>query len=205
MSALASLQPFARRWRPVARAGERCERCAEPLDENHHRHLVDLDRRALLCVCPACGLGQTGPLDRYRPVPNRVLADPAFALDDAKWSALQIPVRLAFIFFNSRTPGWVALYPSPAGAAESQLPLEAFSDLAAATPLIGAAEPDVEALLVYGRRGRTFETFLVPIDVCYELVGKVRVHWSGFHGGDRAWQEIEAFFADLRARAEAVR
>jgi hypothetical protein len=204
MNALASLAPFARTWRPVARAGERCEMCAEPIDEHRHRHLVDLERRLILCACSGCGLGQAGAAGRYRTVPTRVLTDATFSLDDAQWNALQIPVRLAFIFFNSSLGRWVALYPSPAGAAESQLPLEAFAPVAAATPLVAAAEPDVEALLVYGRLGRPFQLFLAPIDVCYQLVGKVRVHWTGFHGGDRAWQEIESFFADLRTQSGAA-
>lgn len=29
----------------------------------------------------------------------------------------------------------------------------------------------------------------------------VRLHWKGFHGGDRARREIAAFFAGLRAQA----
>jgi hypothetical protein len=202
MSALVSLAPFARAWQPVARPGERCDGCGTPLDGEHHRHLVDLDRSALRCVCDACR-----PLaseDRYRLVPTRILIDPDFILDEARWSALDIPVRLAFIYFSSRLGRWAAFYPSPAGAAESLLTMESFSGLAAATRLVSAAAPDVEALLVHGDRESRFETFLVPIDLCYQLVGKVRLHWRGFSGGDRAWQELETFFADLRGRAEVV-
>jgi len=213
---------------------ERCQLCAAPLaDDEEHPHLVDLDARALLCACATCagvfalpgaggersdgnparvpGLSRDDSArqsratsTRYRLVPSRVLVDADFVLPDARWEALRIPVRLAFIFFNSRAGRWVALYPSPAGAAESELGLEAFRELAAATPLLDAVEPDVEALLVYGRRGRPFETFLVSIDACYRLVGRVRLHWQGFHGGDAAWREIEGFFADLRARARPV-
>jgi hypothetical protein len=202
MSALGGLAPFARGWRPVPRAGERCEVCAAELDEQRHRHLVDVERRKLLCVCQRC---RPPHADRYRLVPSRVLVDPDFTFDDAQWAALEIPVRLAFIFFSSPAGRWVAFYPSPAGAAESELPLGGFSVLSAATPLVRAAAPDVEALLIHGRPGSPFETFLVPIDVCYALVGKVRLTWRGFHGGDRAWRELAAFFADLRARAEVVR
>jgi hypothetical protein len=100
--------------------------------------------------------------------------------------------------------GWIALYPSPGGAAEAELPADALRDLAAATRLVGAVEPDVEALLVYGRRTARLESFLVPIDACYRLGGEVRRHWQGFSGGDLVWQRIESFFADLRARARPV-
>jgi hypothetical protein len=162
----------------------------------------------MLCACPSCAttLAAQAPTDdhRLRLVPRRVVFDPGFRLDDAQWAALAIPVRLAFIFFNSRVARWVALYPSPGGAAESELPPAALDNLAAATRLIAEIEPDVEALLVHGRRGGPLETFVAPIDSCYRLVGEVRRHWQGFSGGDLVWQRIEAFFAELRARATTL-
>jgi hypothetical protein len=207
VNALGALQPFARGWRAVPSAGERCQVCAQALEGQDHPHLVDLDRQTLLCACRACvdSLPKVSPGGvRYRAVPDRVLIDPAFRLSEAQWAALQIPVRLAFIFFNSQQARWVALYPSPAGAAESALSLDALQDIAAATPLVGHAQPDVEALLVYGRRGGELETFVVSIEACYRLVGRVRIHWRGFHGGDRASQEIEGFFTTVRAQAQPV-
>jgi hypothetical protein len=61
--------------------------------------------------------------------------------------------------------------------------------------------PDVEALLIYRRRGEDrFQCFIVPIDACYELTGKVRRYWKGFDGGEHVWREIEGFFSSLRAR-----
>jgi hypothetical protein len=208
MNALAALEPFVRAWRTVAPPEERCGLCAHAIDDGRHEHLVDLDQRALLCACPTCATlfahQQPGRAQRYRVVPTRVLVDPAFQLGDPQWTALAIPVRLAFIFYNSRLARWIALYPSPGGAAEAELPADALQDLAAATRLVGAIEPDVEALLVYGRRAAKLESFLVPIDACYRLVGEVRRHWQGFSGGDRVWQRIESFFADLRARAQLV-
>ena len=140
----------------------------------------------------------------YRVVPKRVLVDPGFQLDEAQWAALAVPVRLAFIFYNSRLARWVALYPSPGGAAESDVPPAAFEALAAATRLVAEVAPDVEALLVYGRRTAKLESFLAPIDACYRLVGEVRRSWQGWSGGDVVWGRIESFFADLRARARAV-
>jgi hypothetical protein len=176
-------------------------------DDEGHDHLVDLERRALLCACPTCAAvfaqPAASPPARYRVVPTRVLVDPAFQLEDAQWAALAIPVRLAFIFYNSRLARWVALYPSPGGAAEADVPPEAFRDLAAASRLVGEIAPDVEALLVYGRRTR-LQSFLVPIDEGYRLVGEVRRHWQGINGGDLVWQRIESFFGELRARARAL-
>jgi hypothetical protein len=207
VSALGALSPFVGAARPVAPAGERCQVCAEAIDGDAHEHLCDLEARTLLCACRSCATLFAQPVQgavRMRVVPKRVLVDGAFRLGDAEWAALGLPVRLAFVFFNSRLARWVALYPSPAGATEAELPPGAMEPLAAATPLVAELAPDVEALLIYGRRGGALESFLAPIDACYGLVGRVRLHFRGFHGGDRAWQEIEAFFAGLRARAAAV-
>jgi hypothetical protein len=68
---------------------------------------------------------------------------------------------------------------------------------------------DVEALLVRageaGRGGpRQPECFLVPIDVCYELVGELRRVWRGFDGGSEAHVALQQFFDRVRARAHAT-
>ena len=66
---------------------------------------------------------------------------------------------------------------------------------------LSTIEPDVEALLISRRCGRTeTECWIVPVDACYELVGRIRRHWRGFEGGEEAWVEIDAFFAGLGAR-----
>jgi hypothetical protein len=212
MNALGALEPFVRAWRNVAPSGEAAEQCGVcdyAIDDEQHDHLVDLEDRSLLCACAPCAalfaqqgiLGASG--QRYARVPTRVMVDPTFQLEDAQWNALAIPVRLAFLFYNSRLARWVALYPSPGGAAEAEPPADAFSALQTSTRLIGAIAPDVEGLMVYGRRAGKLESFLAPIDTCYRLVGEVRLHWQGINGGDQVWQRIEAFFAELRARATA--
>jgi hypothetical protein len=181
--------------------GERCDLCAEPVPEEHS-HVVNLDSRAILCACRACYLlftheGAAG--GRFRAVPERYLRDPGFRLDDAQWDALQIPVRMAFFFHNSAMERTVAFYPSPAGATESLLPLEAWEEVVAANPTLASLAPDVEAVLVR-RAAAGFESYLVPIDACYQLVGLVRLHWRGFDGGEEAWREIDGFFDRLRQR-----
>ena len=190
---------------PEQGAGERCELCTTPVGEPHG-HVVQLDSRRLLCTCRACYLlftheGAAG--GRYRAVPDRYLYDPAFALSEAQWDAVQIPVRTAFFFRNSSLGRWVAFYPSPAGATESLLPLETWEEVLAANPRMAEAAPDVEALLVH-RGPERFECWLVPIDACYELVGRVRLHWKGFDGGQEVWEQIEAFFAGLRERSRTL-
>ncbi|HSK36358.1 MAG TPA: DUF5947 family protein, partial [Actinomycetota bacterium] len=131
------------------------------------------------------------------------LHDQAFGLGEGQWDALQIPVRVAFFFHNSDLGRVVAFYPSPAGATESLLPLEAWAEVVAANPVMTDLAPDVEALLVR-RAGQGFECFLVPIDACYELVGLVRMHWKGFDGGQEAWDAIDGFFDAVRERSRPV-
>ena len=180
---------------------ERCEFCGRPLAE-HHGHVVHLEKRNLLCACRPCYLlftpeGAAG--GKYRSVPERYLRIAAPVLSEAQWERLQIPVGMAFFFLNSSLGRTAVFYPSPAGATESLLPLETWAEVVDANPALAALAPDVEALLVY-KRPAGFELYVVPIDACYELVGTVRRHWRGFHGGEEAWQAIDAFFARLAAR-----
>ena len=191
--------------KPRAAPGEACEMCAEPVGDGHS-HVVNLDSRQILCTCRACWLlfthqGAAG--GRYRAVPDRYLHDPGFGLGEAQWEALQIPVRVAFFFNNSDLGRVVAFYPSPAGATESLLPLEAWAEVVAANPVMTDLAPDVEALLVR-RAGQGFECFLVPIDACYELVGLVRMHWKGIDGGQEAWDAIDGFFDAVRERSREI-
>ena len=194
--------------RPAGSAApERCELCATPVAVEHP-HLVEPAQRRLLCACTACGVLFSDPGLRYRRVPDRYLTDSGFVLSDAQWDRLQVPVGMAFFLINSVRGAVVACYPSPAGATESELPLEAWADGVGTSALAALLEPDVEALLVRrgdaGRDGRA-EALLVPIDACYRLVGLVRMHWKGFDGGVAAWAAIDAFFAELRGRARDVR
>jgi uncharacterized protein DUF5947 len=192
--------------RSKPRAGEQCEMCAEPLPDEHG-HVVDVANRTLMCTCKACSLlftHQGAAQGRYRAVGDRYLHDPALTMTEAQWDALQIPVRMAFFFTNSAQGNVVAFYPSPAGATESLLSLDAWDDVVAANPAFADMEADVEALLIYRNDEDAFEAFLVPIDVCYELVGRVRLAWKGFDGGQEAWAEIRAFFARLRERSKRV-
>ncbi|MER7950398.1 DUF5947 family protein [Streptomyces sp. NPDC096079] len=183
---------------------ERCELCGALLAaEERHPHLVDTDKRALVCACGPCAqlMDRSGASPgRFRAVPGRFLSDPDHRIDDRAWESLRIPVSVAYFFRNSALDRTVALYPSPAGATESEPDDEAWRSVLDATRLAGLLEPDVEALLLRRHEGRT-ECFLVPIDLCYELVGRMRLHWQGFDGGAQARAELDALFAHVRDRA----
>jgi hypothetical protein len=187
----------------AAEAPERCEMCATPVP-SEHPHLVQVAERRLLCVCGPCGFLFDNPGaggGGYARVPDRYLVDPAFALTDRQWDALQIPVGMAFFLHNTVRGAIVACYPSPAGATESELTLDAWADGVGASPLAAQLRPDVEALMV---RREPRECLLVPIDACYRLVGLVRMHWRGFDGGSEAWAAIDTFFAELNERARRL-
>ena len=204
MTALQSYEAFARAWRAVAPPETRCHLCAHPLPDDHE-HVLDLRRRWLACACGACAESCTRERNRrFKAVPHRVLLDPAFAFDEERWAALGIPTRLACVVFSSQLGRWVALHPCAAGVAEAPLAREAWGELVASSALIGAVRRDVEAVLVYRRRDERRECFLVPIDVCHLLARRAHLRWRGVDGGDRAWSEIDSFFAELRARARSV-
>jgi len=186
-------------------AAERCEMCSE-LIPDEHQHVVNVSGRQLMCVCRACYLLFTDSNAelRYRSVPDRYLAFPDFALDRRAWEALQIPVGVAFFFTNSALRRTVAFYPGPAGATESQLDLDAWNAISGADPRVGLLADDVEALLVRvpeSRDGAEPQTYLVPIDACYEFVGRLRMLWRGFDGGQEARAFIDGFFSQIEARA----
>lgn len=202
------------RPRPVA--GEACEMCAQPIRDDH-RHVVDLDQRAIQCTCRGCALlfdSEAAADGRYRAVPDRYLHVDPFVLTPVQWASLQIPVGVAFVVHNSRLDSTVAFYPSPGGATESELPLTSWQEIVAANPALADVAADVEAVLVRGggdrpgpgggSSGSEASCFVVPVDRCYELVGMLRMTWRGFDGGQEARAAMADFFTDVGARARTV-
>ncbi|HEX6931585.1 MAG TPA: DUF5947 family protein [Streptosporangiaceae bacterium] len=197
---------------------EKCELCSTAIPAGHG-HLADIDHASLLCACRACYLLFTqheAVRGRFRAVPDRYLTDPDHSLTAAEWEQLEIPVGLAFFLRSSRTGTVTAFYPSPAGATECRLDLAAWARLTTAHRLLAAAEPDVEAVLITragaaapgsaagaepGEPAASVECFVVPIDACYELAGRMRLHWRGFDGGAEARQAIASFLDTVRSRA----
>ncbi len=177
---------------------ERCELCSEVLD-GRHGHLVDTEKRSIACACRACYLlfthgGAAG--GKYRAIPERICHDPERPLDPMDWNELQIPVTMAFFFRNSALDRVVAGYPSPGGVTECELDLEAWDRLAVAYPLLAELAPDTEAIFVNKE-----EVFLIPIDMCYSLVGELRLYWQGFDGGAEVREALDKFLTGLRRRA----
>ena len=187
-----------------AEHAERCELCAAYRLADHG-HVVDRTARKLCCVCGPCAVAFQGAREgRYLGIPTRFATDLTFCLTAAQWDALAIPVRLAFIMRQSSQERWVAFCPSAAGASEAELSQSAWSELAVQQPLLRSIRDDVETALVRSGPGGTFACFVVPIDVCYELVALVRRYFRGFSGGERVQLETDRFFARLEAASEIV-
>jgi hypothetical protein len=188
-------------------AGERCEMCSETIADEH-QHVVNIEGRQLMCVCRGCYLlfSDTAAELRFRAIPDRYLAFPDFALDRRAWETLQIPVGMAFFFRNSALDRTVAFYPGPAGATESELDLNAWNDIRAADPRVEMLADDTEALLVRvpDDGAEPPECHLVPIDACYEFIGRLRMLWHGFDGGADVRKFITEFFALLDDRSKVV-
>ncbi len=186
--------------RPQAEPIEKCDLCSAPLVPQHE-HLVEPGSRRLLCACQACAvLFSSQQNARFRRVPQFAVRLTDFQLTDAQWDSLLIPINLAFFFHNSSNGRTVAVYPSPAGATESLLELDAWQEIVAANPRLQSLQPDVEALLV-NRTTSEHEYYLVSIDRCYELVGLIRTNWKGLSGGPKVWEAIHLFFENLKSTA----
>jgi len=198
----AALRRFARA-RPVI---ERCDFCGAELGELH-QHLIEPERRRLVCVCGACAIlfGSQGET-AYRRVPRRIRYLPDFRMTDAQWDGLLIPIQLAFFFHSSAAGRVIALYPSPAGPTESSLDLAMWDEVAQDNPALKRMSPDVEGLLVNrsARAGGAPDYFIAPIDECFKLAGLIRANWRGLSGGEEVWKEIGRFFADLKTRSNEV-
>jgi hypothetical protein len=185
LGAFAALRRRRRAKRPVEEP-ERCDLCAQQVPADH-RHLFDPQERQLVCACGPCAiLFPWQAKARYKEVPRETRRLAEYALSDADWDALMIPINIAFFV---RSAGRVtAFYPSPAGAMASSLDV---SDL----PLVPLLD-DVEALVI-NRLGEP-QYWVLPIDHCYRLVGIIRSKWRGLSGGDEVWDAVGRFFAELR-------
>jgi hypothetical protein len=200
-----SLRRFTQQRDGARAPAEHCELCSEAIP-SEHRHLLDLQARNVLCACNACALlfGDKGSgAGKYRLIPKRCLALTNFQMSDEQWDELMIPVNMVYMFHDSASGRVMAYYPSPVGATESLLDLHHWEDLLAVNPVLDDLEADVEALLI-NRVRNSREHYIVPIDTCFKLVGLMRLSWRGLSGGQEVWQAIEAYFADLRAKAQPV-
>ena len=203
-----ALRQFTRVRRSPSRAVEQCELCSAGL-AHEHPHLVEVASRQILCACDACATLFDGmEKSKYKRVSRRAEYLIDFEMTDGQWETLLIPINMAFFFSSSIEGRVIALYPSPAGAVESLLPLEAWNEIADSNHALSHLQPDIEALLV-NRVGHAHgltqaEYYIAPIDECYKLVGLIRSNWRGLSGGTDVWTEIGRFFSDLRLKADVV-
>jgi hypothetical protein len=185
---------------PVAVDTELCDLCGVGIADDH-RHLLHLAERRIVCSCEACWAMRAGEGD-YRPVGNRTLWLPDLDMPDDVWASFQIPIGLAFFMQSTVTACVVALYPSPAGATESELHFESWNRLVELNPVLRDLEPDVEGLIV-NRMAEPAQYVIAPIDRCYELTGTIKAAWEGISGGAAVEPAIEGFFERLRGAAVA--
>lgn len=177
-----------------------CELCGLVIPDRH-RHVYEPATRAVLCACQACSIlfVPGNPDARFRTVPDRVLADPQFTMDEQQWATVGVPVGL--VVFVRRAGQIVACYPGPAGVTETELAPQAWNAIVAATSLASRLEDDVEGLLIHRDRGHVHaDCFLIPITAAYELTGMLRTTWRGFSGGAEARSALAAFVTGLHQR-----
>jgi hypothetical protein len=179
-------------------AQERCDLCNTTLPDDH-RHMLHLVDRRIVCTCEACWALHSGDAE-YRPTGKRTLWLDGFDCGDEVWAAFQVPIGLAFFMRSTVTESVVAFYPSPAGATESELTLEAWEALVRANPVLEQLEPDAEALVV-NRLSQPAEYVVLPIDQCYALVGLIKSRWEGISGGGAIETAVPQFFAAIRERS----
>lgn len=192
-----------RRFARPRTAPKRCELCSVGLAANH-RHMLEMSNGRIICACDSCALRFQTVLDgRFRLIPRDIRSLPELNWTDVDWESLALPINLAFFLRSTPEQRMKAMYPSPAGATESLLPLKAWDSLVANNVVLAEMQPDVEALLV-NRVGTKREHYLAPIDVCFELVGLIRVHWRGLAGGEIVWGEIDKFFSRLQSESHPV-
>jgi hypothetical protein len=182
----------------IGRDEEHCEVCSRGIPADH-RHLLNLEERQIACVCDSCWALQSGEA-RFIPVGNRTLWLEDFRLPEAIWASFRIPIGLAFFMHSSVTDCVVAMYPSPAGATESELHFSTWHGLVELNPVLEDLEPDAEGLIV-NRMGDSPMYAIAPIDRCYSLVGLIKLYWQGISGGPEVPAAVDRFFSELHATA----
>ena len=177
---------------------ERCDLCGTTVPPDH-RHMLNLYERQIVCVCESCWALRSGDSD-FAPTGSRTVWLEDFQLPEELWAQFRIPIGLAFFMHSSVTDCIVAMYPSPAGATESELHFETWTRLVEMNPALQSLEHDTEGLIV-NRMSDPPAFAIAPIDRCYMLVGLIKASWEGISGGAGVERAIAAYFDELRGRA----
>ncbi len=186
-----------------------CEMCGVGLGSTHD-HLFESGKRKLRCVCTACALlfdAERSPNDvkmARKRIVQRAEHFPDGLLTDGEWSALGIPVSIAFFVSHGAEQGVTSYYPGAAGVIESPVSAQTWERLVLAHPRLASLHPEVEALFVV-RSGKLRGAYRFSIDVCFEIAGHMRHRWQGLTGGKRVWDEVQTFFERLNLRGGELR
>jgi Family of unknown function (DUF5947) len=182
-------------------AVETCELCRTDLGPDH-RHMINLEDRRLVCVCDGCWAIRSDDAE-LRPTGVRVVFLDDFHLPEELWAKLEIPIGLAFLMHSGADGRAAALYPSPAGATESEIAPVVWEELKSSNPQLRSLLPDAEAVVV-NRLHQPHQIAIAPIDQCYRLVGMIKVSWEGISGGEGPRDAAERFFEELRSRGQGA-
>ncbi|HEX2054693.1 MAG TPA: DUF5947 family protein [Actinomycetota bacterium] len=195
-SPIAGLKSLVKPPKPVS--DEICDLCGLPIP-SRHRHLLHLEERRICCVCATCWALRSGDA-AYRPTGNRVLWLDDFNLPDELWASFGVPIGLCFFFHSGTAQKIIGLYPSPAGATECELYLDAWDDLKRLNPILETLQVDVEALII-NRLTDPPQYSIAPVDQAYELVGLIKSKWEGISGGPALKAAVEEYFEGLKQEA----
>ena len=164
--------------------------CGEPIAEPH-QHVVNLDSRGADVHLPGCYLLFTAERRRSCATARcRSATCPSRTSGSVRRSGTRWRSRSAWRS-SSATPSLdrtVAFYPGPAGATESELPLDAWDDGPGRNPGLATLRSDVEALLVRAPGAeRAVAECLPRADRRLLRAGRAAAAvWRGFDGGQEA-------------------
>ena len=177
---------------------EHCDLCGTEIPPDH-RHLLHLEERRIACACETCRALLQGD-SPWRPTGTRTLWLDDLTLSDETWARFAIPIGLAF-FLTRGSGDVVALYPSPAGATESELDLDAWAELVSANPRLQDLEPEIEGLIVNRLVGSAPARCGSRSTSAIGWSGSIKAAWQGISGGPAVGAAVESFFAELRLKA----
>jgi len=180
-----------------AKTDEHCDLCSTSIPVDH-RHMLNIEERRIVCTCESCWALRSGDAE-YRPVGSRTVWLPDLHMPDDVWAGFQIPIGLAFFMYSTTSECVVAMYPSPAGATESELHFDTWNRLIELNPGL-KIDPDIEGLIA-NRMVDPPVYAIAPIDRCYELTGAIKANWSGISGGTGVDEAVAKFFEDLEKKA----